>query len=281
MERRQLGNTGQMLSVLGFEGIVVMDESPEDACRYVAKAIERGINYFDVAPGYGNAEERLGPALEPYRDNVFLACKTGKRTAEEAKVDLHNSLERLRTDHLDLYQFHGVTTVDEVKAIFGPGGAMEPVLAAKEQGLIRHIGFSTHAEDAACLMLDRFRFDSVLFAVNITCWTKGNFGPRIVSKALDQGVGMLAIKALAKRPIADGEERKWPKCWYRPIDQPDEAQAALRFTLSKPVTAAICPAHAELLWLACDALEALASSTEAQEKATIEEFDGEPIFASD
>ena len=201
-------------------------------------------------------------------------------TAEEAKIDLHTSLERLRTDHLDLYQFHGVTRIEDVETILGSGGAMEPVLEAREQGLIRHVGFSTHAEDAACLMLDRFKFDSVLFAVNIACWTKGNFGPRIVSKAVDQGVGMLAIKALAKRPIAEGEERKWPKCWYRPIDQPDEARAALQFTLSRPVTAAICPGHADLLWLACDAIDALASSTEVQEDATVRELDSEPIFAS-
>ena len=85
MEKRKLGKTGEMLTVIGFGGIIVMDETPEDAATFVAEAVEeRGINYFDVAPSYGNAEERLGPALEPYRNGVFLACKTGKRDAQGA-----------------------------------------------------------------------------------------------------------------------------------------------------------------------------------------------------
>src|SRR6266545_2218329 len=102
MERRELGRTGEALSIVGFGGIVVMDVEPPEASRLVAEAIDRGVNYFDVAPSYGNAEERLGPALEPYRDQVFLACKTGKRTKTAAAAELRESLGRMRTDHFDL-----------------------------------------------------------------------------------------------------------------------------------------------------------------------------------
>ena len=114
LPRRSLGKTGVRLSVVGFGGIVVMNETPESASQLVARAIERDINYFDVAPSYGNAEERLGPALEPYRKNVFLACKTQQRTRAGAEAELKRSLERLRTDHFDLYQFHAVTGMSDV-----------------------------------------------------------------------------------------------------------------------------------------------------------------------
>ncbi|MGB9900592.1 MAG: aldo/keto reductase [Pseudothermotoga sp.] len=181
MEKRVLGRTGERLSVVGFGGIVVMNESVDSAKRIVARAVERGINYFDVAPSYGDAEEKLGPALEPYRDQVFLACKTMERTKEGAWRELNESLKRLRTDHLDLYQFHAVTTLDEVEAIFSPNGAMETFLKAREEGLIRYIGFSAHSEEAALAMLEKFDFDTVLFPLNWASWLGKGFGKKLYS----------------------------------------------------------------------------------------------------
>jgi len=257
VEKRRYGRTGEELSVVGFGGIIVMDEDLSSASRIVDQAIERGINYFDVAPSYGNAEERLGPALEPYRESIFLACKTAKRTKEEAAAELHQSLQRLRTDRFDLYQLHAVTTIEEVDQIMGEGGAIEAFLEAGEEGLVKYLGFSAHSEEAAIALMDRFEFDSVLFPFNWVCWHQGNFGPKVVEKAEEKGVAMLALKALAKRKWKEGEERKWPKCWYAPVDTPEEASLALRFTLSMPITAAVSPSHAELLWWACDAAEKL------------------------
>jgi len=281
MEKRLLGRTGERISIVGFGGGVVMDETPQDASRLVSKAIDRGINYFDVAPSYGNAEERLGPALKPYRQSVFLACKTEKHTAKEAMEDLHGSLRRLHTDHVDLYQFHAVNTRAQVEQIVGPNGAMEAFLEARDSGLIRYVGFSSHSEEAALLLLDRFAFDSILFPINFACWHQGNFGPRVLDKALQRGTGVLSIKALAKGPWAEGETRKWPKCWYKPIDDINEAAAALRFTLSKPVTATVPPAHAELLWLACDAADAFAATSEAGEQHTPQVQGSQAIFRTD
>ena len=120
MDKRKLGRTGEMLSIIGFGGMLVNAEEPGEAARLVSMAVnELGINYFDVAPTYGNAEERLGPALAPYRQRVFLACKTMERSAEGATAALHQSLQLLHTDHLDLYQFHAVTTMEDVQQIFG------------------------------------------------------------------------------------------------------------------------------------------------------------------
>ncbi len=278
MQHRALGRTGERLSVIGFGGIVVRDVSPAEAADYVARAVDRGVSYFDVAPTYGNAEERLGPALQPYRDQVFLACKTGQRRAEDAEVELHRSLEQLRTDHFDLYQLHAVSSVEQADEILAPGGALEAFVAARGRGLIRHVGFSAHSEEAAVRLLDAFPFDSVLVPINLFCWQDGGFGPRVCDKAAETGAAVLALKALAKRPWREGESKKWAKCWYCPIDTLPEARAALSFTLSRPVTAAVSPSHAELLWLACDALDSLdAEPVESPEEAS---FDGAPIFTT-
>ena len=279
MEKRRYGRTNVKLSVIGFGGIIVMNESQEAANRIVAEAIERGINYFDVAPSYGNAEERLGPALEPYRDSVFLACKTLKRTKKEALEELHQSLKRLRTDHFDLYQLHAVSTLDDVNQIFSEGGAIEAFLEAREQGLIKYIGFSAHSEEAALALLDRFDFDSILFPINWVCWFQGGFGPRVVEKAKEKNVAILAIKTLAKRKLKEGEKRKRPKCWYTPVESFDEALMAVRFTLSLPVTAAVSPGYADLLWWMCDAAEMFKPLSEEEMKSIAEKSAGlELIF---
>jgi aryl-alcohol dehydrogenase-like predicted oxidoreductase len=124
LERRSLGRTGEKLSIVGFGGVVVTDTTAQTASRHVGAAIDAGVNYFDVAPSYGNAEDMLGPALEPYRKGVFLACKTQARTRDAAARELESSLRKLRTDHFDLYQHHAVTKVADVETILGPGGAM-------------------------------------------------------------------------------------------------------------------------------------------------------------
>jgi aryl-alcohol dehydrogenase-like predicted oxidoreductase len=255
MERRTLGRTGERLSVVGFGGILVRDEERATASRLVARAVERGVNYFDVAPSYGNAEERLGPALEPYRTHVFLACKTQQRSREHAAAELRQSLQRLRTDHVDLYQHHAVTTLDEVSQILGPGGAMEAFIEARAQGLVRFIGFSAHSEEAALALLERFAFDTILFPLNWVVWHHGQFGPRVLEAATQRGLGILALKTLGRRRLAEGEDRVRPKCWYAPVDSFEEASAAVRFTLSLPVTAAVSPGHADLFEWMCDAAD--------------------------
>jgi aryl-alcohol dehydrogenase-like predicted oxidoreductase len=251
MRRRTYGQNGIELSVVGFGGILVKDESAEDSARVVKKAIDAGINYFDVAPSYGNAQEMLGPALEPYRKDVFLACKTGKRTRAEAEAELNESLELLRTDYLDLYQHHAVTEMEDVETILGPGGAMELFQEAKERGVVRHLGFSAHSEEAALALLDAGGFDSILFPVNWVTMYSGKFGRRVIDAAVEKGVSILALKALAKRTWHSEEERKlYPKSWYRPVESYEEAELGLRFTLSHPVTAAVSPGHEEIFdWM--------------------------------
>ncbi len=280
MERRAYGKTGETLSVVGFGGIIVMNEEPASAARMVSHAIDRGVTYFDVAPSYGDAEEKLGPALAPFRDDVFLACKTGKRTAREAAEELESSLVKLKTDHLDLYQHHAVTTLDEVKTIFGPGGAMETFVKARKAGKVRHLGFSAHSEEAALALMDGFSFDSILFPFNWACWMKGGFGRPVMARAREKGMALLALKTLAKRKWNEGEEKSWPKCWYKPVETIEEARAAVRFTLSMPITAGVSPGHFELFQWMCDAAEGIGPLGSAEEAALAAQAAGlDVIFA--
>lgn len=282
MEKRRLGNTGEMLSVIGFGGILVMNESAEEASRLVRYAVEeRGLNYFDVAPSYGNAEEMLGPALEPYRDGVFLACKTGARTAAGAQQELDQSLQRLRTDHVDLYQLHAVTKMEDVDTITAPGGALETFIKAREQGKTRYLGFSAHSEEAALALMERFDFDTILFPINWAAWYKGEFGPKAVTRAKEKGMGILALKALARRLLGEGEERHWPKSWYYPVESYEEAEKGIRFTLSRPVTAAVTPGHEQLFRWACDAADNFREMTaEDEAEFLVRAKDLQPVFSS-
>jgi predicted aldo/keto reductase-like oxidoreductase len=242
IERRALGKTGEKLTIIGFGGFVLNKSTSEQAAQWVREAFEAGVNYFDVAPEYGNAEERMGPALEPYRQKVFLSCKTAQRTKAKASAELDRSLQRLRTDHVDLYQLHHVSSLQEVETIFGEDGAIKVLEAAKKAGKTRFVGFSAHSVEAALALLGRFEFDTIMFPVSYATWHAGNFGPQVLAKAQAKKMGILALKAMAKRPWPRGADRSaHPGCWYEPMTDPDEALMGLRFTLSHPVTSALTP----------------------------------------
>ncbi len=243
---------GVDLSIIGFGGIVVVGMAQQEADNTVAESIEAGVNYFDVAPSYwdGEAEEKLGKALKTYRNDIFLACKTGERDASGAEKELDISLKRVGVDHFDLYQLHAVTEMEEVEKIFAPGGAIEAFLRAQKVGKIRFIGFSAHSEEAALALLDRFEFNSVLFPINFVSYAQANFGPRVVEKAKEKGASRLALKALAHTSIPDSVEKKYPKCWYKPLEETTLAEKALRFTLTQDITAAIPPGDERLYKMA-------------------------------
>ena len=252
LERRALGRTGEKLSILGLGGVVVMDTTAEEASAHVRAAIDAGVNYFDVAPTYGNAEDMLGPALEPFRKDVFLACKTQQRTKKEALLELDASLRKLRTDHVDLYQHHAVTKKADVETTLGPGGAMEAFEAARKAGKVRFLGFSAHSVEAAMSLLDGYDFDTILFPVNFATWHAGGFGPQVLARAREKRMGILSLKAMAKGPWPEGAQKRYAKCWYEPLDTRAEAEAALRFTLSHPVTAAVPPGDGGLFRMALE-----------------------------
>lgn len=216
---KRLYKDGIELSTIGFGGIIMLGLEQPKANEIVAEAIGRGLNYFDVAPSYGDgkAEEKLGIALQPYRKNIFLACKAEKRDAQGARTQLEGSLKRLKTDYFDLYQFHAVKTPEEAKQIMGTGGAAETFTKAKKDGLVRYIGFSAHGVDAAKVLMNGMQLDSVLFPVNYVNYSQGDFGPQILAEAKQRGLARLALKSLAETTWKPGEKKTYAKCWYRPL----------------------------------------------------------------
>jgi len=256
MEKRILGKTGLSISILSFGGIVVDQMQDAEAAGIVSEAVERSINYFDVAPIYGNSQYVLGTALAPFRKDVHLACKTGKRTAKEARAELTESLSALKTDYLDNYQLHGLDAPEEIETVFAPGGAMEVLLEAKKHNIVKNIGFTCHGDNAALEIMRRGEFDTMLFPVNYAYREQKNGSMAAITQANANNMGIIAIKVLANRKWFDNEERTYPKCWYRPIyDNPELARLALNYSLSKDVTTAVPPGDIRMLRLALDIIE--------------------------
>lgn len=279
--KRLLGKTGEQLSILGFAGIVVMDNSPSFASNIVAEAVDRGINYFDVAPTYGNAQERLGPALRPHRDKVFLACKEEDWTKEGCAKLLDESLRLLQTDHVDLYQFHALSKMSDLEQIFGPNGAMETFEAAKKAGKLRFIGFSAHSVEVALSAMDRYPFDTILFPINFVLFSQAKFGPQVLERARQKRMGIMALKGMAKStwPDAEKENHPHPKCWYEPAAFPEEAALGLRWTLSQPITAAIPPGDERYFRLGMEIAQNFQPITESETQNLMASARGvNPIF---
>ena len=248
MQYNKFGNTGFDISAISYGGIVSMNDGQDNSDRYVSWAIDQGINYFDVAPSYGDAEEKLGNSLKPYRNRIHLACKTGHRMRAEAEKDLLRSQQLLHTDYFDVYQLHGVSGMTDVERAFGKGGVMELVRTLKERGIARNIGITAHDEDAAIRCLELYDFDTVLFPFNWFMNLEHQMGSRLIKVAKERGVGVLCMKAFIERRW-DSEEEKaaspFPKSWCKPIDVEDEAfgVAAMKYALSLGVDTLIPPGN--------------------------------------
>ncbi|UCC98901.1 MAG: aldo/keto reductase [Phycisphaerales bacterium] len=270
LPRRVLGRTGEKVSVVGFPGLCLSHYEQDRCNEGIVQAFERGVNYYDVAPAYGRdgeCEIKMGVGLQALdRSKIFLACKTKMRDKDGARMELERSLTRLKTDHFDLYQLHHIRTPEEVKQALGPGGAMETILKAKEEGKIRYIGFSAHTTKGALEALNGFDFDTVMFPINFVEYFKRDFGAAVLELAAEKGAAVLAIKPLSKGPWPQGMERtrKW---WYRATETQEEANAAMRFTLSQEgVAAGIPPSFLDLLDKAIAAGRSYRPITEAESK---------------
>lgn len=257
MEYRRFGRTGMNISAVSYGGIVsagVYDnaeyptEGQASSDRYVSWAVERGVNYFDVAPTYGNAEEQLGNSLKPYRSKIHLACKTAQRFRVEAKKELQESMKLLHTDYFDVYQLHAISSMKDVEEAFSPGGVMELMREVKEKGIAGNIGFTAHDEDAALRMIELYDFDSVLFPFNWFMNMEHGMGSRLIKAAKERDMGVLCMKAFIERKWENSTEQqssRFPKSWCKPIDVEDVAfgMAAMRYSLSLGVDTLIPPGN--------------------------------------
>jgi predicted aldo/keto reductase-like oxidoreductase len=235
LPRRALGKTGRTLPVVGFPGLALKNGDQKAANDALRRAFDMGVDYIDVAPAYGKdgeCEIKTGEALKGVpRDKYFLACKTQKDDAKEGRLELERSLKRLNTDHFDLYQLHCLQREDEVKQALGPGGVLEMILKAKEEGKIRHIGFSAHSTEAGLAALNGFDFDSCMFPINFVEWFKTGFGREVMERAQEKGVSVISIKPVS-RGLWPKDEKKTYDWWYRPLEDLEEYRLAMNWTLS-------------------------------------------------
>ncbi len=268
MEVRPLGKIGRNVTVVTLGGCGLGQLSQEQADSAVALAMDYSINMIDVAPSYGNAEARLAPWVEKYRDQFFIAEKTMERTKEGAWKELNCSLKTLGAKYFDLYQFHGVSTMEELQQITGKNGALETFTEAKEIGLINAIGLTCHADMRIPLRaVDLIDLDTVLVPVNVAALAyphpTNDFRP-LLEKTGDKTIGVTAIKAIAKRRWMS--EPRY-NTWYEPLDDPEWVTAAVNFTLSqKGVTTYPLPCDVRLWPLVLKAGETYSKMNEEEQR---------------
>jgi predicted aldo/keto reductase-like oxidoreductase len=267
LPRRVLGRTGQKLSVVGFPGLALIHYDQAECTAALHSALERGVNYYDVAPAYGNGqcETKMGIGLEGLdRNSYFLACKTRKRDKAGAREELEQSLKLLKTDHFDLYQLHHLRWKDEVDQALGPDGAMQTLVEAQKEGKVKYLGFSAHTTKAALRVMEGFRFDTVMFPINFVESLRYGFGKEVIELARQQEAAVLAIKAMSRGgwPPDVERDRKW---WYRSVEEADEVDMAMRFALSESgVVSTIPPSFLDLLDKAIEAGKRLQPITDTE-----------------
>lgn len=259
METRRFGRTGHMSTVAVFGAAAFWEISQEDADKVMESVIAAGINHIDVAPSYGQAEIRIGPWMPRERSRFFLGCKTGERTREGAWNEMQASLKRLQTETFDLYQFHAVTTMEELDQITGKGGALEAFEQARREGLTKYIGITGHGVNAPMIYLEalrRFDFDSVMFPLNFVQMANPEFrkyAEELIATCNARDVGLLIIKSITKAPW--GDRQHTATTWYEPFDKREQIQPAVNFVLSHEVTGLCTAGDTRVLPLVIDACE--------------------------
>jgi len=281
MRKRTLGRTGHKSSLITLGGaIFIYPISQEEGDAFIKLALDHGVNHVDVAPTYGDAEVRLGKWVKEYRKNLFLACKTTKRTKKEAAEEFSRSLNRLQTDYFDLYQLHGLDDPEELKVALSENGAIRAVLEAKEHGLVKHIGITSHNPENILRALEAFDFDTVLLPVNYVLHAhpepKNDYEP-VLALAKKRNLGVIAMKSIAKGPWPSKE--KSHNTWYQPFATPEEVDEALRFTLSQSVTTATSSSDIRIAKMMIDAAERYTKMDEKEkQKLLLKASTYRPLF---
>ncbi len=241
IEKKAFGKTGHMSTRVIFGGASLKSVTQKEADQTLEVLLQHGINHLDLAPRYGNgeAEKRVGPWMREHRNNFFLATKTMQRTYQDAKDGLQASLDRLRVDYVDLIQMHNLTNPEEWETAMGPGGALEALIEAREQGLTRYIGVTGHGMTVPEMhlgSLERFDFDSVLLPFNYIVMQDQNYAEsfnRLVAGCKQQQIAVQTIKSLARRPWAEGGSRT-RSCWYEPLEDQADIDRAVHWILGNP-----------------------------------------------
>lgn len=283
MQTRRFGRTGHMSTVAIFGGAAFSKITQEEADRVIEQVIEAGVNHIDIAPSYGQAEERVGPWMPRERQRFFLGCKTQERTKEGAWNELRQSLQRLQTETFDLYQFHAITKMEELDAVTMKGGALEAFVEARERGLFKYIGITGHGVNAPQIYLEalrRFDFDSVLFPLNFVQLANPEYrkyAEELIAQCKAKDVGTMIIKSITRAPW--GERPHTATTWYEPFEKMDDIQRAVNFALSYEVTGVCTAGDTRVLPLMLEACENFVQLNESEREQMIQSADEyEPLF---
>jgi len=282
MEKRRLGKTKQMVSVLTFGSAALWNISQGEADEAIGKYVGLGVNYFDVSPEYGQAEVRLGPWIEKHHKEIFLASKTTERSKVRAWESLKRSLDTLRVDGCNLFQFHGVQDIETLNAVLSPKGALEMALEAKQQGLVQYIGITGHRPFVLIEALNHFDFDTVLFPLNrVLAAHRDDYNDftALVELASQKDVGIIIIKAITKQPWQVA--LRMYKTWYEPFDQQEDIDKSVWYALSQDITTYAMASDLRLWPMIVDAAERF-KPLDVQEQETVvrEVRRYRPLFSS-
>lgn len=284
MEKRRFGRTGHMSTVAIFGCAALGKVTQEETDATVEKVLSAGVNHIDIAPSYGEAELRMAPWMPKIRKDMFLGCKTTKRSREDAWKEMHQSLERLGVNSFDLYQFHAVTTFEELDMVFAKGGAMEAFLQARDEGLTRYIGITGHGVLAPAVYIEalrRFDFDSILFPINYAQYTNPDYrknAEELIKVCKQRDVGTMTIKSVYKARWQEGVRPKYSP-WYEPWKDDDHIQNAVNFVLSQDITGLCTVGDITVLPAVLKACENFTRLTPEEQEALIESArEREPLF---
>jgi aryl-alcohol dehydrogenase-like predicted oxidoreductase len=238
IDRRAFGRTGHLSTATLFGGAALARASQADADRTLDVLLRHGVNHIDTAARYGDSELRIGPWMARHRKDFFLATKTGSRTAAEARVDIHRSLERLSVDHVDLIQLHALVHSDDWDQAMGPDGALEAAVEARAQGLVRFIGVTGHGWTIAAMhrrSLARFDFDSVLLPYNFFMAQNERYRrsfEEVLAMCRERTVAVQVIKSIARGPWAAADRTH--TTWYQPLEAQADIDRAVHWALGLP-----------------------------------------------
>lgn len=275
METRRLGRLEHQSSVLIYGAAALGSVSQDTADRSVQEALDGGINHFDVAASYGDAELRLGPWMPRIRGRIFLSTKTEERSRDAAWAQINDSLQRLQTDRVDLLQLHAVGDLDELDQVTAPGGALEAAVRAQEEGLVGAVGITGHTHQAPGTHLEalrRFPFATVLTPLNPVLWRDEHYRAdyeALAAEVARQDAGLMTIKTIARRNWPGDDQRY--STWYEPYDDQRHVTAAVSWVL----------AHGEVTGIPTAGDVGLLRLLLAAERARLSTADAEAELAAD
>jgi len=284
IERIPFGRTGHLSTrtIFGAAALGGMSQARADAV--LEKLLAFGVNHIDTAASYGDSELRLAPFLKRHRASFFLATKTGQRTADGARNELQRSLDRLGVDSVDLIQLHNLVDEREWDTALAPGGALEALVEARDEGLVRFIGVTGHGTRVAAMhvkSLERFPFDSVLAPYNYSMMAQPEYAQdfaELYRVCTERGVALQTIKAIARRRWTDTDTDRHFS-WYMPIKDRAALRRAVHWVLARPGVFLNTSSDATLLDFVLDAAsEAIVMPTKAEMEADARDLGIEPLF---